>query len=48
MSVDDTDMIGHDMQWFLLFVGTHIVPRLSHGQRSICRKIVVLLVYSST
>ena len=31
MSVDGTDMIGHDMQWFLLFVGTHIVPGLSHG-----------------
>ena len=31
MSVDGTDMIGHDMLWFLLFVGTHIVPGLSHG-----------------
>ena len=26
MSVDGTAMIGHDMQWFLLFVGSHIVP----------------------
>ena len=26
-----TDIIGHDMQWFLLFMGTHTVPSLSHG-----------------
>ena len=29
MSVDGTAMIGHDMQWFFLFVGTHIVT--THG-----------------
>ena len=31
MSVDGTDMIGHGIQWFLLFVGTHILPSLSYG-----------------
>ena len=28
MSVDGTDMIGHAIQWFLLFVGTHILASL--------------------
>ena len=32
MSVDGTDMIGHDIQWFLLFVGTHILPSLHPPQ----------------
>ena len=31
MSADGADIIGHVIQWLLLFVGILIVPSLSHG-----------------